>query len=188
MIAAMQDVLVRDRAEFELLPDEGFWEVVEGRAILLPTPELVHQELSGRLLLVFWEQLKRLGYGHVVAAVNVFVPPPKGSFAKVQSRVPDLIVFRNRPAERFELGEPPELVIEILSTLRGNVERTEKVDDYARGGVGEYWIVNPFAREVEVYRLNNGEYALIETARQTVLRPQAFPGVEIDVNQIWPAN
>ena len=182
----MQDVLVRNRAEFELLPDEGFWEVVEGRAILVPPPELDHQDLSTRLLLMLSEQLKHLGYGYVVAAVNVFVPPPEGSFGTVQSRVPDLIVARNRPAERFELGEPPELVIEILSTRRGNVERTEKLDDYARGGIGEYWIVNPFAREVEVYRLSSGEYVGFETGH-ALLRPQAFPGVEIDIDRIWPA-
>ncbi|MDQ6699002.1 MAG: Uma2 family endonuclease [Acidobacteriota bacterium] len=143
MIAAMQDVLVRNRAEFELLPDEGFWEVVEGRAILLPPPELDHQDVELSLLLIFSEQLKHLGYGYVVAAVNVFVPPPRGSLGEVQSRVPDLIVAWNSPAERFELGEPPDLVIEILLTRRGNVERTEKLDDYARGGIGEYWIVNP---------------------------------------------
>ena len=42
-------------------------------------------------------------------------------------------------------------MIEILTTRRGNVERTEKLDDYARAGTGEYWIVNPFDRSVEVY-------------------------------------
>jgi len=41
---------------------------------------------------------------------------------------------------------PPELVIEILASRRGNVERTEKHDDQARGGMGEYWIVNPIDR------------------------------------------
>ena len=100
--------------------------------------------------------------------------------------MPDLIVSRNRPARRFELGEPPELIIEILSTRPGNVEKTEKLDEYARGSIGEYWIVNSFARELEVYRLGNGEYLHVETAQHAVLRPQASPAVEIDIDRIWP--
>jgi Uma2 family endonuclease len=87
----------------------------------------------------------------------------------------------------FEAGEPPELVIEILPTRRGNVERTEKLDDYARAGIGEYWIVNPFERGVEVYVLRQGEYTLRETAQQGTLSPQAFPGVAIDLKEVWAA-
>ncbi|HYM11137.1 MAG TPA: Uma2 family endonuclease, partial [Bryobacterales bacterium] len=86
---------------------------------------------------------------------------------------------------RFEVGQPPELVIEILSTRRGNVERTEKLDDYARAGIGEYWIVNPFDRAIEVYELRQGEYVLRETVSQGSLSPAAFPGLPIDLKEIW---
>jgi Uma2 family endonuclease len=60
------------------------------------------------------------------------------------------VVSTHKPRRSFSVGHPPELVIEILSTRRGNVERTEKIEDYARAGIGEYWIVNPFDRVVEV--------------------------------------
>ena len=84
------------------------------------------------------------------------------------------------------MGIPPELVIEILSTRRGTVERTEKLDDYALAGIGEYWIVNPFDRVVEVYGLQSGEYRLQQTATTTI-SPQEFPGVVIDLPSLWVA-
>lgn len=86
----------------------------------------------------------------------------------------------SRPATR------PIFVIEILSTPRGNVERTEKIDDYALAGIGEYWIVDPFQRAVEIYRLSEGVYREPEIVSQGGLRPGAFPGLEIAVPEIWP--
>jgi len=43
------------------------------------------------------------------------------------ARVPDVAVSSHKPRRSYPLGQPPELVIEILSTRRGNVERTEKI-------------------------------------------------------------
>ena len=177
--------MVRNEAEFDRLPQDGLFEVVDGRAILLPGNDPVHQDISGALFLAFQRQLKALGYGYVVQAVNVFVPPPPHPLGEIQNRVPDLVVSTQRPKDRFRPNEPPELVIEILATVRGNVERTEKMDDYARARIGEYWIVNPFERRIEVYLLRDGDYALQPVS--VPLRPQAFPGVTIDATEIWAA-
>ena len=42
--------MVFSEAEFELLPEEGRWEVVDGRAILLAPNEYEHQRLSDALV------------------------------------------------------------------------------------------------------------------------------------------
>jgi len=54
----------------------------------------------------------------------------------------------------------------------------------ARAGIGEYCIVNPFDRLVEVYHLRDGDYALAETTTLQ-LRPAAFPGLVIDLVEVW---
>ena len=185
MIAAMEDVLVRTRADFDCLPEEGLWEVVAGRAYLLPANDAPHQDVCGALYIAFSTALKALGHGRVYNTVNVFIPPPRPVFGEVQNRVPDLAVSRHRPTKGYGGGQPPELVIEVLSTRRGNVERTEKLDDYARAGIGEYWILDPFDRAVEVYRLRDGDYVLAQTASHGTLALQAFPGVEINLAEIW---
>ena len=98
-----------------------------------------------------------------------------------------MVVSSHKARRSYSLGHPPELVIEILSTRRGNVERTEKIEDYARAGIGEYWIVNPFDRIVEVYLLRDGEYRLTLRDPNELLRPQSFAGVAIDPQDIWTA-
>jgi Uma2 family endonuclease len=186
MIGTIADVMVFSETEFEQLPGEGRWEVVDGRAILLPPSEYEHQNLSDALVGMFRLQLKALGWGFAVSATNVFIPRKVDSLGGFQSRVPDIAVSKHRPKRHFEVGAPPELAIEILSTRRGNVERTEKLDDYALAGIGEYWIVNPFDRVVEVYGLQSGEYNLQQTATSTIF-PREFPGVAIDLASLWAA-
>ncbi len=182
----MEDVLVRTEEDFERLPEKGFWEVADGRAILLPANDIYpHQEVAGALFIELRSKLKALGYGFVFQNVNVSVPPPRPHLTEIQNRVPDLVVSKQRPEKKFQLGQPPELVIEILATRRGNVERTEKLDEYASAGIGEYWIVNPFDRAVEAYLLREHEYVLRETATTGRLRLEAFPGLEISLQEIW---
>lgn len=185
MIATMEDVMVRTKADFERLPEEGLWEVVDGRAILLPANDYKHQKLSGALFKALDRSLARLAYGEVVATINVHIPVEDTAFGEFQNRVPDLVVFKRRPEKNFEVGQPPELVIEILATRRGNVERTQKLDEYARAGISEYWIVDPFARNVEIYVLRGDEYALRETVSKGLARSEAFSGLQIDLQEIW---
>jgi Uma2 family endonuclease len=185
MIGAIGDVMVFSEAEFEQLPDEGRWEIVDGRAILLRVRDYEHQRLSDRLTNLFEQQLKVLKCGYAVSAPNVFIPRKRDLSGGFQNRVPDIAVSRHRPERHFEVGAPPELAIETLSTRRGNVERTEKLDDYALAGIGGYWIVNPFDREVEIYKLCGSEYALQQTATTGVILWEDFPGVAIDLSQLW---
>ena len=187
MISAIRDVMVDSESEFECLPDEGLWEVVDGRAILLPPNDYEHQELSAALVGMFWKRLDLLKNGFAISTPNVFIPRRLESLGRFQNRVPDIVVFKHRPKRHFEVGKPPELVIEILATRRGNVERTEKLDDYALAGIGEYWIVNPFDRTVEIYALRDGEYILERTASTGAISPKEFPGVAIDLSLIWAA-
>jgi len=187
VISTIDDVMIFSEAEFERLPDEGRWEVVDGRAILLPPSDVEHQFISDALVGMFREQLRTLKGSCAVSAPNVFIPRRLESLGGFQSRVPDIAVFKNRPKRHFEVGNPPELVIEILSTRRGNVERTEKLDDYAMAGIGEYWIVNRFDRLVEIYVLRAGDYVLQQTASNGTIHPEQFPMVSIDLPSLWAA-
>ncbi len=177
--------MIWSEAEFERLPDDGRWEVVDGRAILLPPNDLEHQDLSDTLVGIFRQQLKVLECGFAVSTPNIFIPRRCESSGGFQNRVPDIAVFRHKPKRHFEVGKPPELVIEILATRRGNVERTEKLDDYALAGIAEYWIINPFDRRVEIYTLRGEEYVLQRTASNEIISPATFPEIAIDLSSLW---
>src|SRR6266487_155738 len=139
MIATSEDLLVRTEDDFWRLPGDGLWEVVAGRAILLPPNENEHSYIATKLTVLLYNQTQATGRGYVVATPNVRIPSRPDSPGEFWSRVPDVVVSSHKPRRIYSLGHPPELVIEILSTRRGNVERTEKIEDYARAGIGEYW-------------------------------------------------
>ena len=135
-------------------------------------------ELSRRL----YAALERRGHGRRNTTANVDIPADlREGF---RTRVPDLVVYERRPAKRFVAGEPPEIAVEILSTPRGNIERTEKLDDYARAGNPEYWIVDPFEHAIEIYRLNGNRYDLVELAVEEI-NSIAMPGLRIDLRWLF---
>jgi Uma2 family endonuclease len=183
VITTPGDLLIYSAPDFERLPEEGLWEVAEGRAVLLPGNEFDHQEISIGLVKQLLAELQRRGQGQLLTTVNVDIPALPGE--TFRTRVPDIVVYERRPSgKRFAAGEPPEIAIEVLSSPRGNVERTEKLDDYARAGIAEYWIVDPFERAIEIYRLQAEQYKLVEIASEQV-DSEAMQGVRIDVPSLW---
>lgn len=90
---------------------------------------------------------------------------------------PDVCFFTAKKAAEFNGGQsvfpPPDLIVEILSPSTEKNDRTLKLHDYARHGVGEYWIVDADERSLEQYVLppGEGEYELkarlTKTARLT---------------------
>lgn len=176
--------MVMTEADYEQLPGEGYWEVVEGRAVLLPPPFGGHQKVEGLLFKLLDSKLAALGNGYVMIGVGVDIPKWPTALSDIHRRIPDLVLCREEVPEYFQTGNPPGVAIEILSTRRGNVERSEKMDDYARAQIPEYWIVNPFERCVEVYVLSGGDYQLMD-ARAQILRPGAFPGLEVEMREVW---
>jgi Uma2 family endonuclease len=81
----------------------------------------------------------------------------------------------------------PRSPSKILSTRRGNIERTEKLDDYARAGIAEYWIVDPFERAFEVYHLEESKYKLSAVEAEEI-DSCAMPGLSIGLRALFDLN
>ena len=58
--------------------------------------------------------------------------------------------------------------------------------DNELAGIGEYWIVDPFQRAVEIYRLVDGVYRDPEIVSGGTISPRVFPGLENEIVKIWP--
>jgi Uma2 family endonuclease len=88
----------------------------------------------------------------LTAPVDVF-------FAGADPVEPDIVVFlpesRARGVTRGVEG-PPDLLIEVLSPSNRSHDLITKRALYARGGVREYWIVDPENRTVDVLTLDRG--------------------------------
>ena len=165
----------RDRhwtyADLCALPEDERWEIIDGVAWnMSPAPIEPHQWISGEI----WYRLRDLlgadGPCRVYAApFDVFFPraplptedgePVLGGVDTVVQ--PDVVVIcdRNRIIREGCIGAP-DLVVEILSPSTSQKDLREKFALYERGGVREYWVVDPGNEAIALYRLGtNGRYA-----------------------------
>ncbi len=165
------------------------YELVNGRLVEKLEVASWHDMLLFRLVALMAGHVRRHRLGELVGSTT---PLQTAAFS---GRKPDLFLIPrdqyNRVGRNVVHGVPP-FVAEILSPTTGNVDRTDKRDEYAQLGVGQYWLIDFPHRAVEVHELRpqadgSRAYELIETVRgDAVFRPSLFPGLEIPLAEVWP--
>jgi Uma2 family endonuclease len=107
---------------------------------------------------------------------DVLVPDLAGWRRTRMSELPD--------AAAFELA--PDWVCEILSPSTAATDRAEKLPVYAREHVGHAWLVDPAARTLEVFRLDQVGWVLTGAWRDEArVRAQPFDAYELDLAALW---
>jgi Uma2 family endonuclease len=163
--------------DLEAMPEDGNrYEVIEGELFVSCAPGLTHQIVTSNIIHILRDYLDE----HPLGAI---VPTPGLIFDRYSGVIPDLVFYTHqRGAEiiaREKLNAAPELVIEILSPGRPNIERDRvaKFQLYGKYGVQEYWIVDIDQRAVEISRTQGSTLALdaILTADNLVTSP-LLPG------------
>lgn len=104
-------------------------------------------------------------------------------------REPDLqIVLNANPHQLSEtaMNGPADICVEIVSPESVERDRGEKFSDYERGGVGEYWIIDPLRDEALLYRLNDeGVYIPQPTDAEGLYRTPLLPKFALHVPTLW---
>lgn len=104
--------------------------------------------------------------------------------------VPDFAGWRRErmaetPATAF-ITLAPDWVCEVLSPSTEAIDRAEKMTVYAREGVRHAWLVQPVARILEVYRLQNGSWLRVGVWHDGALvRAEPFDAIELDLGALW---
>ena len=77
--------------------------------------------------------------------------------------IPDVVIVCDKSKIHYDgIHGAPDLVVEILSPSTGTIDKTTKKDIYESIGVKEYWIVDPKAQSIEVYKLKDNRFYLDE--------------------------
>ncbi|HMS39706.1 MAG TPA: Uma2 family endonuclease [Pyrinomonadaceae bacterium] len=145
--------------ELEFMPeDNNRYELIDGEFTVAHSPHLDHQHLASNLNTEFGIYLKKNHIGIVVQTPGII-------FSEEDAVIPDLIFATHETVrisviadgKRFagKLNAAPELVIEILSYDKKDIERDRviKRELYGKYGVKEYWVVDGLFNTIEVYRL-----------------------------------
>ena len=104
-------------------------------------------------------------------------------------RSPDLQVLLPNKLDIVKSNQvdgPANLVIEIISPESDRRDRVEKFSECERGGVQEYWIIDPMHREVLFYVPGeDGVFTRQEPDAIGVYHSSVLNGLSIEVDILW---
>jgi Uma2 family endonuclease len=137
--------------DFLLFPDDGRrHEIIDGEHYVTPSPNTRHQELVGRLhfeLALYIRAHREAGH--------VFLAPFDVIFTQWDVVEPDLVFIAGDQVSIItdkNVQGPPALVVEILSPGTRKTDEKVKKQLFDRGGVREYWLVDPELDVIKVFR------------------------------------
>jgi Uma2 family endonuclease len=97
--------------------------------------------------------------------------------------MPDALGPEDGPAH-YDIA--PDWVCEVLSPRTERTDRGKKMRIYRREGVGHAWLINPITQTLEVYRLEQGRWMLLDTHEgDAVVRAEPFDAIELPLAALW---
>ncbi len=170
--------------DYVLFPEDGQrHEIIDGEHYVSPAPTPKHQRVSMRLSIRvggFVEQ-RRLG--------EVFASPIDVLLSRHDVLQPDLLFISHERATILKdknIQGAPDLVVEILSESTRKLDERLKLARYELLGVREYWIVDPLADRIHVFRPEGESFRkAAELSGGDVLTTPLLPGLEIPLQYLF---
>ncbi|MFM7856508.1 MAG: Uma2 family endonuclease [Flammeovirgaceae bacterium] len=144
---------------YKMLPEGTLAELIDGQIFMSPTPNTIHQRTSRILGFKIHQFVVNESLGEIFfAPLDVYLDTSKNA---VQ---PDIIFVSKTNSSQPIDDEPyhgvPDLLVEILSPSNNIHDLITKKNLYEKFSVLEYWIVDPYSKEVIVYQFKNNSYQL----------------------------
>jgi Uma2 family endonuclease len=156
-------------------------QLINGELIMSPAPTPKHQRVARNIFKAFDRVLGSKG--------EIFFSPIDLYLDSKNVFQPDLIFIANQNkmviSERGIEG-PVEIVVEIISPFNSYTDRNLKKDLYLKFKVGEYWIVDPGNKTIEIYTPAGGAtvpvfFVSVEGEVKSIF----YPELSIDLKQIF---
>lgn len=164
--------------DYARFPDDGRrFELIEGEAFMVPSPEVDHQDLLQRLFLRIHHHLDAHGGG------RVFVAPLDVRLSDINVVQPDVIFVAEERSHIIEVknirGVPTWLIEVVSDPVR---DQKVKRELYMNAGVGEYWAVVRRPPSIEIHVPGRQPTTVEPPAR---VGPACLPGLEIDLAELF---
>ncbi len=159
------------------------WEWVDGEAIKRMPVQFRHDRINGFIYVLLLHYTMKFDLG------EVFGPFLMRLISRPSGREPDVSFLRK---DRLDLlrktfvDGPMDLAVEIISPESDARDREEKLSEYERGGVQEYWLLDHFKQEAFFYQLDAaGKYQRVFEDATGRYDCAVIPGFWIDVSWLW---
>lgn len=182
----------------EQCPEAGRYELIDGEIVrILATRQ--HEDVADYIQESFNDQVRQLQLNYKVSGRIVLATINRNGTE--QGRHPDVSVidldqWRADRSAYTAFREPIQLVVEVVST-NWEDDYVDKLDEYQRLGIREYWIVdylaigsrellgNPKVASVFIYRLEEtGQYQMRRFQGNEQIVSPTFPELNLTVEQI----
>jgi len=172
----------------ETLPEGLTGEILSGQLHTQPRPSVPHgiaeSVLTAELNTPFQKGRGGPGGWWIIAEPEIHF------LLDEEVSVPDIAGWRRErmpiPPTGHKVTVVPDWVCEILSPSTESKDRRIKMPLYASYGVAYAWLVDPIARSLETYELEDGcwrEIGRFSHADQVIVAP--FEAITLDLDGLW---
>jgi Uma2 family endonuclease len=173
----LQDLNLPDKTDWTVddvanLPEDLYYELIDGRLVLAPTPKPIHTEISVDVVCAL--RLNRPEDRRPLGEQSVMID------SRNEPR-PDAVVVRNTPAalDRSPLmAADVSLVVEIVSPSSKTTDREVKKKLYAYAGIPAYWIIDTLAAHITLTQYLLGS--------DGVYRQRLHTAERVTLDDPWP--
>jgi len=171
--------------DYLLIPDDGKrHELIDGEHFVSPAPLPYHQQLLIRLVF----ELET--YRRATRAGVLLIAPTDVVLSGMDVVQPDLLFIRDGGSAQVgaHVAGAPDLVVEILSSTHRRHDEVTKRNLYEQAGVGEYWLVDPEAETVKVFRREGARFGrpqLLSARDGDLLSSPLLPGLAISLAALF---
>ncbi len=183
-------------------PDgDGIYELVNGKIIPVE-PTRAHKNIARYLVRRFDKEIERLGLDYIVDK-DIIIKTLTAD-GEERGRNPDVSVVSQSlwNANVLAYGaitEPIQVAVEVVST-NWEDDYVDKLDEYQRLGIPEYWIVdylaiasraylgNPKVSSVFVYQLIDNQYQAQKFSGNDQIISPTFPELKLTVEEVFAAS
>jgi Uma2 family endonuclease len=172
-------------SELDRLPDTPWlrYEIIDGELIVSRRPYLQHAEIIitlGSLLRPIVRALR----GKVLAEPGIVwgEEAEDNVGPDIAILLPDRLHLAKGPA----LSGAPNIAIEVVSEGSRTTDYVQKRYLYQRTGAQEYWIVDRFERQVQVWQFTDTRATSVSYGNADTMTTPLLPNLAIPVQDIWP--
>ena len=179
----------RRRATYEDLlrvPDTMVAEILDGELYATPRPAVPHAQAASVLGMDLGGAFQR-GRG---GPGGWWIVDEPELHLDDEILVPDLAGWRRERLPALPhapyMTLAPDWICEVISDSTRSLDRVRKLPTFARFAVRHAWLVDPLARTLEVFRLEQGRWVLVGTYEgEAEVRAEPFDEVPLSLGALW---